>query len=78
MIQSQNPSVDFLLLKNIQRITQRCYLVGGIDVGTDCRPAGLEHVWGTQRRGGHGGSTLQPAILLQIRQFETTLWVYCE
>lgn len=34
------------------------YLVGCVDVGADGRPAGLQHVWRAQRRGGHGGSAL--------------------
>lgn len=52
------------------------YLVGGIDISADSRAAGLKHIWCAQRGSGHGCSTLQPAVLLQIRQLETSLWIY--
>lgn len=52
------------------------YLVGRVDVGADGGPAGLQHVWRAQRRGGHGGSALQPAVLLQIRELEASLGIH--
>lgn len=52
-------------------------LVGSIDISADSGPTGLEHIWRAQRSGGHGCSTLKPAVLFQIREFETALWIHC-
>lgn len=58
---------------------EKChYLVGGIHVSADSRPTRLKHVWRAQRSGGHGCSALQPAVLFQIREFETPLWIYSQ
>lgn len=54
------------------------YLVGCVDIGADGGPTGLQHIWRAQRRGGHGGSALQPAILFQIRELETSLRIHCQ
>lgn len=52
------------------------YLVSGVDIGANSRPTRLEHIWCAQRSGGHAGSALQPAVLFQIREFETPLRIH--
>ena len=54
----------------------QAHLVGGVDVGPDGGPAGLQHVRGAEGGGGHGGPALQPGVLLQVRQLQTLLRVH--
>lgn len=54
------------------------YLVGRIHISADSGPTRLKHIWCAQRSGGYGCSALQPAVLFQIREFETPLWIYSQ
>lgn len=56
----------------------RKYLVSSVDVSANGRSTGLQHIGSAQRGGGHGRSSVQPTVLLQIRQFEAILWIHCE